>query len=380
MRLQTLTLRQFRSYRDLTLQVNSGVNLFLGANGAGKTNILEAIAVLATGSSPRGSETDSLTEWGQNGFYLGGQFGYDEEGMEPILLEMKFQAGSPRVIRQNKQIVVRLKDLIGRVPIVSFVPEDLALIKGEPVLRRRAMNMILMQGDPVYAAELKNYNDTVRARNAALKQLADGQISTNAIEPWNISLAKSGLVLCQTRDAFIQDFSLRVGDIHRRMSGQKETMRIEYKPSFPGPWDENQEERWLNKLWSIRAQEMALGTTMMGPHRDDIAFLLNDRSAKSFGSEGQKRTGAVAFKLAEIPYIQEKRSQKPICLLDDVLSELDADRAAHLLDELTRTGQCFVTLTGLESWPRDRALPASVYRVDETGVRAETCAEEPLAL
>jgi DNA replication and repair protein RecF len=122
----------------------------------------------------------------------------------------------------------------------------------------------------------------------------------------------------------------------------------------------------------IRDQEVALGMTMTGPQRDDVLFLLNERPAKSFASEGQLRTCAVSFKLAEIPYIQEKRGQKPICLLDDVLSELDEDRAEQLLRELSQTGQCFVTMTGLESWRRHRHLPATLFKIDENTVGGET--------
>ena len=199
MYLRSLTLRQFRSYKDLVLEVDSGVNLFLGLNGAGKTNLLEAIAVLTTGVSPRGAETDSLIQWGESGFFLRGEFDFDSERMDPLTLEMKFRMGSSRVIRENGQNVVRLRDLIGRVPLVSFVPEDLALVKGEPDLRRRAMNMILVQVDSSYAAELKKYNDVLRSRNAALKQLSDGLIKPEALVPWDEALIRSGLVLCQKR-------------------------------------------------------------------------------------------------------------------------------------------------------------------------------------
>ena len=380
MHLTFLTLRQFRNYGELTLEVDQGVNLFLGPNGSGKTNCLEALAVLTTGVSPRGAETDALFQWGKDGFYLKGQFGYDGPDRDPLTLEMKFRLGSSRVIRQNSQTVVRLRDLMGRVPLVCFVPEDLALVKGEPVGRRKAINMVLAQIDPLYGPELKKYNDTVRSRNAALRQLAEGQISAQALVPWDEALIDVGLKLCQKRALFIQEFSEVAGHIHARISGGVETMGLTYLPSFPGPWDETARDRWRQKILSIRSQEMAVGATMTGPHRDDVQFMINGRPAKSFGSEGQKRTAAVAFKLAEIPTIQEKRGEKPICLLDDVLSELDANRAKHLLDELSRTSQCFVTLTGLESWPEGRERPASIFRVSSDGIKRERSPEAAVAL
>jgi DNA replication and repair protein RecF len=368
MRVRSLLLRQFRNHSLLELSVGPAVNLFLGMNGAGKTNIIEAIAVLATGLSPRGADTETMVSWGTDGFFIKADFENENLAQEPITLEMKYRVGSTRVIRQNENTPVKLRDLIGRVPLVSFVPEDLSLVKGEPDLRRRAVNMILAQINPRYAEALRRYQDATKARNAALRQCADGQLQTSDLDPWNRTVAEIGLFLCRERSKFINDFSERVNAVQARISADKEQVRIDYAPSFPGPWGEDATERWLAAFKRVEAQELAVGSTVIGPHRDDFHFLLNDRPARHFGSEGQKRTIAVSFKLAEIPFIEEKLGQRPICLLDDVLSELDANRAAHLLDELSKTGQCFVTMTGLESWPQGRELPATVFRVDAAGV------------
>ena len=183
----------------------------------------------------------------------------------------------------------------------------------------------------------------------------------------------SGRVLFFVRSGaeFLRAFSVQAAGVHSRLSGNQEELTLEYKPSFSSFDSGEAISIWQEKLSSIRSQEVALGISMVGPHRDDIRFLVNKRPARSFGSEGQKRTAAVSFKLAEIPYIQDHRGQKPICLLDDVLSELDAKRASHLLDELSRTGQCFVTLTGLESWPPEKERPASIFYVDESRVRRD---------
>lgn len=398
--LKSITLRQFRNHRQLELSVQPGVNLFLGPNGAGKTNLIEALAVLATGTSPRGAEPETMVPWGEEGFSLRGEFlphvtlrsssktgdegspSFEESDSSPsaqndnvdgapLVLEMKYRVGSTRSIRQNGGETVRLRDLLGKVPLVSFVPEDLSLVKGEPELRRKAVNMVLSQVDPGYAHELRRYGEALKSRNAALRQLADNQISEDALAPWDGAVMDAGLALCRKRSAFLADFSPRVARVHHRVSGGRESIRLEYRPSFAGPWDDDARDRWTQEFRRTRPQELALGSTMVGPHRDDVLFLLDGRPAKSFGSEGQKRTCAVAFKLAEIPFLQEKLGDKPICLLDDVLSELDAQRASHLLQELSRTGQCFVTMTGLESWPKDCDLPAAVYHVREGSVEHE---------
>ncbi len=351
------------------------MNLFLGSNGAGKTNLLEALSVLATGVSPRGAEPETMVQWEAGGFAIAGDFASAALGdgpvQEPIRLEMKYRSGASRVIRENGVTAVRLRDLVGRVPLVSFVPEDLSMVKGEPELRRRALNLVLLQADRLYAETLRQYQDVVKARNAALRQLEEGSLPSGALRPWDEALIELGLQICRSRAEFVQEFSPEVSRVHERVTGGKETSRLEYRPSFGGPWDAQAPGRWHEILARTRPQELAIGSTLTGPHRDDMIFILNDRPARVHASEGQKRTCAVAFKLAELPYIQRKLGQKPICLLDDVLSELDAERAHHLLHELSRTGQCFVTMTGLESWPREFELPASIFRVNENSVRRE---------
>jgi DNA replication and repair protein RecF len=367
--LQSIILRQFRNHRDLELPVDPGVNLFIGPNGAGKTNLIEAVAVLATGVSPRGADPESMVPWGEEGFGLKGRFAHQESGLDPITLEMKYRSGSRRIIRQNEKIEVKLKDLLGKVPLVSFVPEDLSMVKGEPDLRRRAVDMVLIQVDPIYAEALRRYKDALKSRNAALREMAEGRIGRDAVEPWGKAIVEAGLVVCRKRAEFIADFSDRLGEIQRRVSNGRETASLEYKPSFEGPWDASGAAAWMEKLAAAEAMELATGSTAYGPHRDDLTFSLNGRPARLYASEGQKRTCAVSFKLAEIPYVEGRLGQKPICLLDDVLSELDAERAELLLHELSQTGQCLVTMTGLESWPRRCDLPASVFRVDASGVR-----------
>lgn len=321
--------------------------------------------MLATGASPRGADCESMVKWSKEGFAILGQF----EGNSTFTLEMKYKNGEARQIRENGHTPVRLKDLVGRVPLVSFLPEDLMLLKGEPELRRRAMNLVLLQVDAAYAEALRVYQETLKARNATLKQIADNRAPRETLDAWDGALIKTGLLICQRRDLFVREFSPFFERVDDRVSGQKNEITLEYHPSIQGPWDEEGAARWKNKLLEMRPQELALGMTLAGPQRDDVAFLLKGRPARTAASEGQMRTAAIAFKLAEIPYIEERRNEKPICLLDDVFSELDAQRARHLLNELSQTGQCFVTLTGLESWPSKEQLPVSIFTIDDQGVR-----------
>jgi len=364
--LSSITLRQFRNHRDLRLEIDPKLNLLIGPNGSGKTNIIEAIAVLTTGFSPRGASPDHLIEWGENGFYISGVFGRDEEKASELTLEMKFVDGQ-RQIKQGGQTSVRLRNLIGMVPLVSFFPEDLSIVKGDPDGRRRALNLVLMQIDPLYAENLRRFTETLRSRNAALKQLAEGRISEDALDPWDEELLKYGLPICEKRNQFLKEFTGIFSQIQSGISNGSDSSRLEYKPSLPGPWDGGNHDRLLRHLRLTRQKDVIIGTTMAGPHRDDISFFLNDKSARIFGSEGQMRTCAVAFKLGEVEIIRRMKGTEPICLLDDVLSELDEGRARRLLEELTKTGQCFVTMTGLESWPQDNRPKAAIFCVSSEG-------------
>lgn len=368
MRLKSLSLIQFRNYSTLELSAYPGLNLLLGPNGTGKTNVIEAVAVLTTGFSPRGALPEEMVQWGTDGFRVRGVFESASLDVPAMELEMKYRVGSPRVIRRDGTLALRLKDLVGLVPLVSFVPEDLMLVKGEPDLRRRALNQVLVQVDPAYAESLRRYHDVLKSRNAALKQVAEGRLRADSLEPWDTLLTQEGLVICRKRADFIGVFSKRVGEIHERLSGGHEAIQMAYRPSFGGPWDEDARARWQRDLRGVLPQEIGFGSTLMGPHRDDILFTLNGRAAKAYASEGQKRTCAVSFKLAEMGYLEERLQEKPICLLDDVLSELDAARAKHLLTELTGTGQCFVTMTGFESWPENHPRPATVFQVKVSNV------------
>jgi len=366
MHLTSITLRQFRNHRDLTLRTGPRLNLLVGPNGSGKTNILEAVAVLTTGFSPRITGSDGFLQWGEKGFYISGVFAPDGGEDQTITLEMKFLDGQ-RHIKRDSQTGMRLKDLIGTVPVVSFFPEDLAVIKGEPELRRRALNLVLMQIDPLYTENLRRYNEALRSRNAALRQLAEGEISEDALEPWDEELIKYALPVCARRSEFLEDFSPVYAQIQERISEGADSAHLEYRPSFPGPWESKDFVRLKENIKNLHQKDIVLGATMAGPHRDDILFYLNQKAARTFGSEGQIRTCALAFKLAELDIIRRVKNEEPICLLDDILSELDGARAECLLSELSRMGQCFVTMTGLESWPKRQINSAVIFHVGPGG-------------
>lgn len=371
MHLRTLRLRQFRSYDRSDLEFTPGLNLLVGPNGAGKSNLLEAVSILAAGESHRGAENKHLFPWDKDAFALEGVFA----GEEDVLIEARQQRGRPRQTKVNNAPQKRLRDWLGRVPVVSFSPEDLDLVKGEPSQRRKALNTLLAQALPGYADTLARYAKVLEERNAALKQVQDGRVSVASLEPWDISLLREGAALSLARRQFIALFSPLTAERHRSLSSEREESSLVYKPSFVIPMApegiENKGEATevvaanRRRLQDLRDGEVATGATLIGPHRDDVDFFLDGQPARAFASQGQQRTLAIAFKLAEHAHLRQSLSREPLCLLDDMLSELDPARRGNLRALLGAGAQCLVTMTSLADWDGAADLPgdAKVFEV-----------------
>jgi DNA replication and repair protein RecF len=349
--LKEIRLHSFRSYEGVTLDLVPGLNLVVGPNGSGKSNLLEAAAILACGDSHRSAEAKQLFPWEKDAFSLHGVFG----GEEDLLVDVRQQRGRPRQVKVNNALQKRLRDWMGRVPVVSFCPDDLDLIKGEPSVRRKALNRTMGQTIPAFADALARFQKVLEERNAALRLVQEGRAPALSLEPWDLSLLKEGAALSIARRDFIAGFSPRVAERHGALSGGEERASLVYKPSFTlpagaaGSPGEAAEVVAANRrrLQDLRAGELALGTSLIGPHRDDVEILLDDRPARAFGSQGEQRTLAIAVKLAERALLREQLGREPVLLLDDMFSELDPGRRGHLRSFLSNGAQCLVTLTDL---------------------------------
>jgi DNA replication and repair protein RecF len=352
MYLSSLRLTQFRSYDGLDLGLSSGLNVFSGPNGSGKSNLLEAVAVLATGQSHRGADTKHLAQWEKDGFALKGAF----RGETDLEVEIKQRRGRARQVLIDACPQKRLRDWVGRIPLVSFSPDDLHLVKGEPAARRRVLNAVLCQIDPEYLDTLARYNKVLAERNAALRQVQEGEQPSSVLEPWDAALLKDGASLTARRRAFLNRFEPGVRKRHGALSSGRETVGVAYKPSFL-PADGGADAVAAanrRRLADLREGELAMGSTLIGPHRDDLELTLNNAPARAYASQGQQRTLALSVKLAELDFLTETLERRPLCLLDDMLSELDPDRRENLVGSLTEGAQCLVTLTSLGDWPHVR--------------------------
>ena len=367
MQITELTLRSYRSYETLHLAFDPGVQIFLGANAQGKTNIIEALYYAAFGRSHRTSSDAELIRVGEDGAHIALSFRRHDV---PGALSFTFARGARRRIEYAGESL-RQRDLVGILPMVLFSPEDLFLVKGTPALRRRYLDAELSQASPAYYGELLRYTRILKQRNAVLKDIRERLAAPDDLLPWDAQLAKSAAYIVTRRTSAVAQLgalSARVQSV--LAAGEELTLVYDIAGAAPesGAKDDMTERLylWYNKmLREGRARDIARAATGVGPHLDDLVLRVGGMNLRSFGSQGQQRTGALALKLAELFYLQENVGEAPILLLDDVMSELDADRRRALLDFIRHENiQTFITATDAAYFPAERM---GTYRYVEAG-------------
>ena len=367
MQITELTLRSYRSYETLHLAFDPGVQIFLGANAQGKTNIIEALYYAAFGRSHRTSSDAELIRVGADGAHIGLSFRRHDV---PGELSFTFARGARRRITYAGESL-RQRDLVGLLPMVLFSPEDLFLVKGAPALRRRYLDAELSQASPAYYGELLRYTRILKQRNAVLKDIRERLAAPDDLPPWDAQLAKSAAYIVTRRIAAVAQLGALSARVQAVLAAGEE-LALAYEIAGAGAEDFAEDDMteslhlWYNKmLCDGRARDIARAATGVGPHLDDLVLRVGGMSLRSYGSQGQQRTGALALKLAELFYLQENIGEAPILLLDDVMSELDADRRRALLDFIRHEHiQTFITATDAAYFPAERM---GTYRYVEAG-------------
>jgi DNA replication and repair protein RecF len=348
--LSHLRLRDFRNYARLDADFAPGFHLLLGDNAQGKTNILEAVYLMATLRSFRGVGGAQMIRHGQRGYFVGGKS--VSAGEHEIKM---FWSAPERSLSLDGRPVKKLSDYLGVLRAVVFCTEDLQLVKGAARARRRFLDLLLAQTSPVYLPLLQRYMRAVRARNALLKNRSADEA---ALDSFSQELVKLGDELIRARREMVPKFSPLVRLAYRRVSNDAEELRIEYRPSVKNDF--------AVELAQSRARERTFRATLIGPHRDDLQLLLNEKSAAQFGSEGQKRTLAIALKMAQAEFLSGVHGSAPVLLIDDVMGELDIKRRSGflpLLEQARKTsGQVFMTATE-ENWPRELSKDLQRWQV-----------------
>jgi len=335
-----LRLRDFRNYPRLDADFAPGFHLLLGRNAQGKTNILEAIYLMATLRSFRGVGSAQMVRHGQKGYFVGGRV----VGQGEHQIRMYWSA-KERSLVLDAGPVRRLTDYLGVFRTVVFCTEDLQLVKGAARCRRRFLDLLLSQTHPTYLPLLQRYAQALRSRNALLKRPL---LDEAALESFTRELVTAGGEILRLRRELVPRVSPLARLAYRRIAHDAEELRIEYRPGV--------KQDFAVELAQSRRREQTYRATIVGPHRDDLELLLDDRSAAQFGSEGQKRTLAIALKMAQAEYLTGLLGAPPVLLIDDIMGELDEKRRSGLLPLLDRAhqsrGQVFMTATA-ENWPAE---------------------------
>ncbi len=352
MRVDRLILRNYRNYAGLDTEFTNNVNIFVGENAQGKTNILEAIYLGAVGRSHRTAEDDDLVKWENDSASV--DLFFTRQGVANKL-------GFRLIKGKNKEILfndyaIKQREVIGSLNAVLFSPEDLWLVKGPPSLRRRFLDVEISQASPVYYRNLLQYNRVVNQRNHLLKKVQDKGKLPDLLASWEEQLATLAVFIVTKRLDAIKKLGMLANLMHRRLTGSRENLSFSYNlAGGDGTIPDQLLEWYREKLHEWLAMDIVRGSTSVGPHRDDIVLRVNARELRNFGSQGQQRTGILALKLAELEFLKSETGEYPVLLLDDVMSELDSLRRDQLLSFIRDRIQTFITATDATSFPAARA-------------------------
>lgn len=328
--LQHLYLRNFRNYEEMRISFGPKINLIQGPNAQGKTNLLEALYFLSTGKSFRSPHLQDLIRHSTSYFYLEAEF---IKNNLSETLKVYFD-GKQRKIHYNNTSYPSFANLLGLFPAVIFAPEDISLIAGSPSERRRFLNLHIAQTDPLYVHHLIRYSHAMKQRNQLLKQK-----NQTTIDVWEEIMACSAAYLIQKRKKTLDDLNPVLENHMRRVSSDFDTLNVKYCPSL----DKADSLEIRTQLQKLRPKEIYFGSTLTGPHRDDMFISINNKEAKTFSSEGQKRSCISAVRLAEWLRLKELTSVFPLMCIDDFGVHLDSTRHSHLQNQLQSLGQVFLT-------------------------------------
>lgn len=350
--IESIELKNYRNYDELHMDFNQGTNILYGDNAQGKTNVLEAIYVACTTKSHRGSKDREMIHFNRDESHIKLNLRKDNV---PYRIDMHLKKNKTKGVAINGIPIRKASELFGIVNVVFFSPEDLNLIKNGPADRRRFIDLELCQLNKLYVHALVQYNRIIVQRNKLLKELMFKPEYEETLDVWDMQLIQYGKEVIRYREDFIEQLNSIIQEIHWNLSGKREKLSILYDPNTKA-------ENFEGTLKRSRNQDIRQKTTLTGPHRDDISFIVNQIDIRRYGSQGQQRTAALSLKLAEIELVKKIVNDYPILLLDDVLSELDGNRQNHLLSGINHI-QTMITCTGLEDFINNRFQIDKIFKV-----------------
>lgn len=355
MEIKSIELKNFRNYNNEQLYFNNGINVLVGKNAQGKTNLLESIFLCAIGKSPRTAKEKELIKW--------------DCSYAKVVLEIKHLSGHKKIEfylfeNQSKSIKVngfslkKIGELMGELHAVYFSPDELKLVKDSPSERRKFMDISLSQVNKNYFYNLSKYNKILTQRNKLLKASPNREVLLQTLPIWDEQLAEVGAKIIIDRKNFINKLKVFAQSLHKYLTNEKEILQLEYL-SIAGKDEVEIKSNFINQLKNNIDKDFSMGFTTSGPHRDDIKILLNNIDVRNFGSQGQQRTCALSLKLSELEFFKDIFGEYPVLLLDDVLSELDDERKNKLLNKV-KDFQSIISCTSF-----DFDVPATIFNVEK---------------
>lgn len=354
MQIKKLKLKNFRNYNYLDINLNESTNIFYGDNAQGKTNLLEAIYMLATSKSHRRAKDNEMISFGKDEAFISG---YYKDENQDFSIDIHLKEKKSKGIAINKIPLSKNNDLMGQVNVIVFSPEDLSIIKSSPQKRRNFIDSELCQLSKIYLYNLTLYKKTLNQRNILLKAINKNKHLEKTLSVWDIQLAKYGSEIIKERKKFIKDLSKIASKKLLDITNKKEKLEISYDFNIDV-------DNILDALAQNHQKDIIKMSTTIGPHRDDLNFFINNINVKTYGSQGQQKTVALVLKISEIELVKNNFNKSPILLLDDVLSELDRNRQSLLLN-LVKDNQTIITCTGLKEFIENKFNMHSVFMVKD---------------
>ena len=374
MKIKSLKLLYFRNYLSTNIEVHPSLNVLVGNNANGKTNIIESIFCLALGKSYRTKSDSECIMFGETATAMSCIVNKNDRELD-IMLGINNKGKSAKIAGIKK---TKLTDFVGELNVVLFSPEDLQIVKGSPALRREFMNREFYQFSRIYHKYYLMYQHLLKQRNSYLKDMRKNpkdEMSLAYLETLTSQLVKVALYITKERVSFVRDISKLTYKNMLNISNGQETLKIKYKSSVLDALniaeinDESFTEENLTKVMMKKSfDDIMRGSTKIGPQHDDLEFYINDLDAKMYASQGQQRSIVLSLKLAEINYLKEKTGTYPVLLLDDVLSELDKNRQLKLLDAINENVQTFITTPSISDIKEDLLKKAKVFKIEDGNI------------
>ncbi len=348
MYIEKLLLKNYRNIKKTYLDLNSNLNIFIGDNGQGKTNLLEAVYLIATTESHRTNRDSELIQWDNENALV--QLKLIKNNHD-LTISYKIE-GRNKKIKINKNPLEKISDLVGNLNVILFSPEDLKIVKGSPSNRRKFLDLEISQVNPYYYHLLKEYKHILKQRNKLLKKMYNkNKRDLDLLEVWDNKLSEKGSKIIYKRFQVLNKLKILARLAQRKLTSGKENLNIKYESTLKvNKKNEKKEIKniFLKRLKQKREKEFERGYTLSGPHRDDLILKINEINVRKYGSQGQQRTVALALKLAELEFMKSESGEYPVLLLDDVFSELDKNRRNTLLSIINDRIQTLISTTDLK--------------------------------